>query len=321
MLGLRAAALPQVFISYARQSRAQLDELLLDLKPLETEFEFSIWEDASLPPSADFQSEIMDALSRAAVALLLVSPAFLASSFIRDVELPRLLRARAHDDLTLLIVHTESNISGVLELGRYQALNDPRRGIADLPSNERRAVWLRVAEAIAVACRAKAAPVSFETLAPGSTLLREYVLRAQNLKRAYAEACDTAFVQAEIVTNVTAAVLAYNAVYEDLHNRATELVEVLRSHVTSDTLEEVRALFETVIHDVHRSYLLQTNEVRVRMDAVVEGGLDPARAQELTAEARSIFAPLARALESKLPALLRRVERTYGEVARQARRN
>ncbi len=93
---------PSIFISYAHHDnqdqdpeRRWLDRLLQFLRPLALEKKIKPWSDQELTAGANWRAGIRDAVENAKVAILLVSPAFLASEFIRTEELPRLLRAAA----------------------------------------------------------------------------------------------------------------------------------------------------------------------------------------------------------------------------------
>ncbi len=88
-----------IFISYAsydnsdeNQEERWLDRLLQHLKPLDLEGLVATWNDTELTVGNDWRHEIRQAIEKAKVAILLVSPAFLASEFIRTEELPRLLQ-------------------------------------------------------------------------------------------------------------------------------------------------------------------------------------------------------------------------------------
>ena len=87
-----------IFISYANFDNQNnnpeeqwLNRLLQFLKPLELEQKIAIWADTELTIGSNWRLEIKTAIEKAKVAVLLVSPAFLASEFVRSEELPRLL--------------------------------------------------------------------------------------------------------------------------------------------------------------------------------------------------------------------------------------
>src|SRR5215469_16189686 len=79
-----------VFISYSHNDRDWLARLLVFLKPF-TGPNFRVWADPYIKIGDEWRRDISGAMSRACVAVLLVSPDFLASDFIRDTELPPLL--------------------------------------------------------------------------------------------------------------------------------------------------------------------------------------------------------------------------------------
>ena len=82
------------FLSYAHKDLADVERLREVLSPLfkaSAEFEFGEWIDQLILPGEHWKKEIEDALAANRFGLLLVSPEFLASSFITNHELPELL--------------------------------------------------------------------------------------------------------------------------------------------------------------------------------------------------------------------------------------
>src|SRR4051794_17551078 len=65
------------------------------LTPLVDLDQVSFWADPYIQVGDDWEREIRGVIATSPVALLLVSPEFLASRFIRDVELPALLERGA----------------------------------------------------------------------------------------------------------------------------------------------------------------------------------------------------------------------------------
>ena len=80
-----------VFVSYCREDAEWLRRFAVMLKPEVRERGVEVWTDTQIGPSREWRPEIDAALARADVALLLVSPDFLASDFVMDQELPVLL--------------------------------------------------------------------------------------------------------------------------------------------------------------------------------------------------------------------------------------
>jgi formylglycine-generating enzyme required for sulfatase activity len=92
----------ELFISYSHKDRDVLERFWTHLKPLEEDYGLQRWDDSRMRPGDIWLKEIEQALERAQVALLLVSPDFLASDFIRRKELPALFEAAEKDGLTIL---------------------------------------------------------------------------------------------------------------------------------------------------------------------------------------------------------------------------
>src|ERR1041385_7485976 len=84
----------QVFVSYSSQDSEWRDRLLLHLAPLDTRATIHVWSDTQIDAGANWKEEIEKALRKAGAAVLLVTPAFLASEFIWTEEMPRILKHR-----------------------------------------------------------------------------------------------------------------------------------------------------------------------------------------------------------------------------------
>ena len=81
-----------VFVSYSREDEKWRGRFAEMLKPLVRERQLEVWSDDRLVTGYEWRPQLAEAISRARVALLLVSPSFLASDFIMDRELPALMQ-------------------------------------------------------------------------------------------------------------------------------------------------------------------------------------------------------------------------------------
>ena len=91
----------KVFISYSREDADWLARVTGHLGVLEAEDRLEVWEDTRIRLGADWLPEIERAIAGCDVAILLISMAFLNSSFIRQTEVPALLQRRASAGLCM----------------------------------------------------------------------------------------------------------------------------------------------------------------------------------------------------------------------------
>jgi len=140
----------QIFICHCKQDARWLKALQTHLKPLLRQKPLVIWDETKVMPGKDWRKEIKDAIDTAKVAVLLVSPDFLASDFIAEEQLPSLLNAAEHDGLTILCVAVRPcSYEKMVAIERYKALNDPSKTLSQMKPNQREELLSRICEQIA----------------------------------------------------------------------------------------------------------------------------------------------------------------------------
>jgi dipeptidyl aminopeptidase/acylaminoacyl peptidase len=137
-----------VFVSYSHKDRGWLDRLKVMADPLIDDGTVDWWDDSEIKPGAQWRAEIERALATAKVAVLLVSPEFLASPFIKTQELPQLLAAAKSEGLILLWVHVRSCLWKRTAIEKYQAAHDVDRPLFARLEHEQDDELLKVAEQI-----------------------------------------------------------------------------------------------------------------------------------------------------------------------------
>jgi len=129
-----ATARDLVFVSYSRKDAFWLKRLRTHLKPYERKGSLEVWDDQRIQTGARWIEEIKTALGRARVAVLLVSPDYLASDFIAEHELPNLLSREK--DLRVVWIPVRPSTFATTEIGKYQAALDPARSLAEMNEAE-----------------------------------------------------------------------------------------------------------------------------------------------------------------------------------------
>ncbi len=91
-----------IFISYSHEDEEFKDALVRTLAGLQSRGVIDAWEDQRIEEGDEWRASIETAMNECELALVLVSSDFLASRFIRDNELPRLLQRRKEQGLRIV---------------------------------------------------------------------------------------------------------------------------------------------------------------------------------------------------------------------------
>ena len=116
-----------IFISYSHKDREWLDTLKSFLALLKTDGNVRPWEDSQIMSGQKWRVAIDEALPARRSPVLLVTQDFIASPFIRDVELPQLLEHRANGRLEVHWIPVRPCTYHDMPLSELQALCDTKR--------------------------------------------------------------------------------------------------------------------------------------------------------------------------------------------------
>jgi hypothetical protein len=141
---------PKLFISYSHRDEKIKDELITMLTPLQDQEILKIWQDREIIPGDEWYQSIQTAMNECNMALLLISGDFLASRFIRDEELSRLLQRRKEEGLRVVpIIVSDCLWKSVPVLKDLQALPKDGKSIDSCGGKgKRHQICAEVGEAI-----------------------------------------------------------------------------------------------------------------------------------------------------------------------------
>ena len=131
----------KVFISYSHDDVRWLERLQTHLEPYVRNAMIPVWDDSQIKAGAAWNESIDQALASTKVAVLLVSPEFVASKFIAERELPPLLDAAEREGVAILWVPVKASAYEITEIAKYQAVHPPEKPLASLrPADRDRAL-------------------------------------------------------------------------------------------------------------------------------------------------------------------------------------
>jgi len=304
-----------VFVSYSHEDRRFLDQLLKHLAPFALRLHLEVWDDTKIAVGARWRDEIVTSIRNSRMCIALISPDFLASKFITEVELPEMLRGNSNDGLIPCLIHVRASVAGVVRgLGEFQALNSPEQPIASLRGHRRDLTWQKIVEVIA--SRLQAVPHDGENAAARDALNRSnrvlvrYVIALDNLRQAFQYVGELAFESDDDFQELSDAVVAYNTAIEELQQQKAELGHAI-AQWSDDGGDALRSLFDHIDLELHAGHVLALNETRVRIHRLQRGQVPSDQAANFREGTLDLLNVQLRALGAKIPALRARVSALY----------
>lgn len=189
----------KVFISYSHKDAELFAELMLHLEPFRQEMLLQPWSDREIGPSESWSRRIREEMEGADAALLLVSPYFLASKFITEEEVPRLIEAREAERLVLTVLYLDHASAEVrkfpvvdsetgergIAITKYQGLNDPADPVMKHAGASRSELLKRCAGKLRVLLAAQSGRREQRRQLEGRELIIELRLRGGHVDRRY----------------------------------------------------------------------------------------------------------------------------------------
>lgn len=139
----------KIFVSYSRFDKKWRESLAKHMGPLLRKNQnLDLWDDTKIKTGEKWREEIEKALAEAKVAILLITPDFLNTSFILDKELPFLLKKAERQGLTIFWIPIKSSSVAETEINEYQSAHNPTIPLAEVPAIKRDLAWVEICNKI-----------------------------------------------------------------------------------------------------------------------------------------------------------------------------
>lgn len=143
-----------IFISYSHNDSEWLNKLKQFLTVLEQQGAIKFWDDDQLEAGELWEPQIKEALDSAVAGVLLVSQDFLASKFINEKELPKLLDAAQEQGKKIFWIHLSPStvFETHEEITKYQSLlNNPKITLEELEEAAQKRALVQISRALSEA--------------------------------------------------------------------------------------------------------------------------------------------------------------------------
>ena len=145
---LNNAIRDQVFICYSHKDDRWLNDLQTHLKPYVRNGSVTAWSDKQIVTGSKWFPAIKSALDSSKVAVLLVTPDFLASDFIHEHELGPLLKKAEKSKVKIIWIPVRACAYKETPLKDYQAAIESDKPLANMKKADRDKAWVKICEEI-----------------------------------------------------------------------------------------------------------------------------------------------------------------------------
>ncbi len=137
----------KIFVSYAHADESYKDTLVnIHLKPMQRDGWIDSWDDRQILPGTAWNSEIKEQLEAADIILFLVSPDFMASDYIHDVEIKKALERHERGEVRVVPIIIRPCDWGSIGINQLQALPKDAKPISRWEDADE--AWLDVVKGI-----------------------------------------------------------------------------------------------------------------------------------------------------------------------------
>ena len=136
----------KIFISYVHEDEAFKEELEKRLKPYRRTGKVESWNDRAILAGTEWDDEIKHQLEAANIIIFLVSPDFLASDYVHDVQIANALERYNNGLVRIVPIVVRPSDLSELQIKSFQALPKDAKAITQWPDQD--VAWLNVIDGL-----------------------------------------------------------------------------------------------------------------------------------------------------------------------------
>jgi hypothetical protein len=130
-----------IFIGYNPKDARHLDRLKTHLAFYKKSGTLNVWDYSKFAPGSQWRAEILRAIKKTRIAILLISADFLASPYLLEVQLLPLLAAAKTEGVIIIPVILSACAFQRTTLAQFQAINDPLKPLDIMRKADREKTW------------------------------------------------------------------------------------------------------------------------------------------------------------------------------------
>jgi hypothetical protein len=152
-----------VMVSYSSKDRETVERLKINFAPVVNQDTVQFWEDSDIEKGEEWRKAIAAAIDDAAIAVLLVSANFFASSYVCNDELPQILRRQREgklkvlsvflarslvDDIDISVTDSKTGATYPVKLDSLQGFGAPDKPLSEMTPPECDRVFVALARKV-----------------------------------------------------------------------------------------------------------------------------------------------------------------------------
>jgi hypothetical protein len=138
----------KVFVAYNHKDTKWLKRVQIHFRPLEQRGMIELWDHSKIAVGAKWKEEIQEVIHLSTIIILIVSADFLASDFLTEYELPKLLSHAEANGATIMPIIVAPCLLEGSGIEVFQTLNPLNKPLSEMKCSAQEATIVKLVEAV-----------------------------------------------------------------------------------------------------------------------------------------------------------------------------